>query len=121
MWREAQLRDIASGVHTTALGIRPCHCKRRWPCDLCGESFVCWNVWPFLWDTIPRTLRNKKLCRRCYGGQLLDVLGATERSQIAGEPEPPPALVRRAPGRPPAPPTVTLPAPGPRFRHYRRR
>ena len=75
MWREAQLRDIASGVHTTALGIRPCHCKRRWPCDLCGESFVCWNVWPFLWDTIPRTLRNKKLCRRCYGGQLLDVLG----------------------------------------------
>jgi hypothetical protein len=76
-WRQAQLRSIASGDRTTSLGVRHCHCSRRWTCHRCGEPFTCWNVWPFLWKAIPASLHDKKLCRRCYGIELLAELGAT--------------------------------------------
>jgi len=122
-WREEQLRDLASGARTTALGVRPCYCKRRWPCDLCGEPFPCWNVWPFLWETLPAELHRKKLCRRCYSTRLLDAIEATTRSGIELDPEPrsepSEPIVHHAPRRlPPMPPVAR---PGPRLRHYRRR
>jgi hypothetical protein len=121
-WRDAQLRQLASGTLTTALGIHPCFCKRRWPCDLCGEPFVCWDVWPFLWKTLPRELHGKKLCRRCYGRKLLEALGADGAAAV-GEPAPapPPPTPRRAPATLPAAFAPLPLASGPRMRHYRRR
>lgn len=123
LWREAQLRDIATGVRTTALGIRPCHCKRRWPCHACGETFICWSVWPFLWARMPAELRHKKLCRRCYGRTLVEAIDAADRARIDGAPEGAALQLtaRRGPARLP-PPAAAPPGPtGPRYRHYRRR
>jgi hypothetical protein len=123
LWREAQLHDIATGVRTTALGIRPCHCKRRWSCHLCDQTFICWNVWPFLWDMMPGELRNKKLCRRCYGSTLVEAIDAADRARIEGGPEGPalPSTARRGPAWLPPSTGATPGPPGPRYRHYRRR
>ena len=119
-WRDEQLRDIATGARTTALGIRPCHCRRRWDCDACGEPFTCWNVWPFLWELMPGALRHKKICRRCYGQRLLEAIEATGgRIEPDCEPEARPCV--SAPSPAPRLPIRPPPPPGPRFRHYRRR
>jgi|SRR5271155_1060091 len=75
-WEDTQLRDVASGAQSTALGVKPCYCQRNWPCAVCHESFVCWNVWPFLWRALPAELHRTTLCRRCYGEKLLESLGS---------------------------------------------
>lgn len=73
-FQQAALRDLREGRRTARLGVKACHCKRVWDCARCGEAFRCWDVWPFLWDRMPRRFQKKKLCRACYGDLLLEEL-----------------------------------------------
>jgi hypothetical protein len=121
-WREAQLADIASGRRTTALGIRPCYCRRHWKCDLCQEPFVCWDVWPFLWQTLPGKLHGKKLCRRCYGQKLLEALDSCNgQIDAPPPPTPPPAAGKHRSPLPVAAPAALPVVKERRFRHIFRR
>src|SRR5208337_252047 len=76
-WRDRQLAKIAAGEMTTRFGVKACGCGRTWKCPHCRKPFVCWKAYPFLWAALPARLHGTKLCRACYGTELMKVL--TER------------------------------------------